>query len=106
VVDSPVLVDALRHERTEFASAAAFSGTCLTTGLRLTDSPNGLGALSRRVPIAAEPHGPWSKSPAAGCVMWRFQSTIEYTAYSLTKGQRIGDSVTILLDLFAQELYR
>jgi hypothetical protein len=32
--------------------------------------------------------------------------TIEYTAYSLAKGQRIGDSVTILLDLFAQELRR
>jgi polyprenyl-phospho-N-acetylgalactosaminyl synthase len=32
--------------------------------------------------------------------------TIEYTAYSLAKGQRLGDSVMILLDLFARELHR
>jgi hypothetical protein len=32
--------------------------------------------------------------------------TIEYTAYSLAKGQSIGDAVLILLDLFARRLYR
>jgi hypothetical protein len=32
--------------------------------------------------------------------------TIEYTAYSLAKGQRISDSVMILRDLVAQELSR
>ena len=32
--------------------------------------------------------------------------TIEYTAYSLAKGQRMGDSVMILFDLFARRLYR
>jgi hypothetical protein len=31
---------------------------------------------------------------------------IDYTAYSLAKGQRLSDSVLILLDLFAQELTR
>jgi hypothetical protein len=32
--------------------------------------------------------------------------TIEYTAYSLAKGQSIGDALLILLDLFARRLYR
>jgi len=32
--------------------------------------------------------------------------TIEYTAYSLAKGQSIRDAVLILLDLFARRLYR
>ncbi len=32
--------------------------------------------------------------------------TIEYTAYSLAKGQKVGDAVLILLDLFARRLYR
>ncbi len=32
--------------------------------------------------------------------------TIEYTAYSLAKGQNLQDAVLILLDLFARRLYR
>ena len=32
--------------------------------------------------------------------------TIDYTQYSLSKGQRAGDFVMILVDLFAQRLYR
>jgi len=32
--------------------------------------------------------------------------TIEYTAYSLAKGQNMRDAVVILLDLFARRLYR
>jgi polyprenyl-phospho-N-acetylgalactosaminyl synthase len=32
--------------------------------------------------------------------------TIEYSAYSLAKGQTISDSLMILLDLFARRLYR
>ena len=32
--------------------------------------------------------------------------TIEYTAYSLAKGQNLRDAVLILLDLFARRLYR
>jgi polyprenyl-phospho-N-acetylgalactosaminyl synthase len=31
---------------------------------------------------------------------------IEYSAYSLGKGQRITDALTILIDLFARRLYR
>lgn len=32
--------------------------------------------------------------------------TVEYTAYSLAKGQRTSDAVTILIDLFARRLYQ
>jgi hypothetical protein len=32
--------------------------------------------------------------------------TIEYTAYSLAKGQNMRDAVLILLDLFARRLHR
>ena len=32
--------------------------------------------------------------------------TVEYTAYSMAKGQRIADAVMILLDLFVGKLYR
>ena len=32
--------------------------------------------------------------------------TIEYTGYSMQKGQRTADFIMILLDLFAQRLYR
>jgi hypothetical protein len=32
--------------------------------------------------------------------------TVNYTAYSLQKGQRAGDFLMVLLDLFAQRLYR
>jgi hypothetical protein len=32
--------------------------------------------------------------------------TIEYSSYSLAKGQRLADSLTILVDLSAQRLHR
>jgi hypothetical protein len=32
--------------------------------------------------------------------------TIEYSAYSLSKGQTLGDSLMILTDLFARRLQR
>jgi len=32
--------------------------------------------------------------------------TIAYTAYSLAKGQTLGNSLNILADLFVQRLYR
>jgi polyprenyl-phospho-N-acetylgalactosaminyl synthase len=32
--------------------------------------------------------------------------TIEYSAYSLAKGQKLGNSLSILVDLSAQSLHR
>jgi glycosyltransferase involved in cell wall biosynthesis len=133
VVDIPVLVDALRRERADFALGSRFLGqtynlpalrrwilyaatifTRLTTGLRLTDSHNGLRALTRKGAAAirlrqnrmAHASEILVEIAQSGLRYVEVPVTIEYTAYSLAKGQRIGDSVTILLDLFARELYR
>jgi len=133
VADIPVLVEALRRERAEFALGSRFLGqtynlpalrrwvlyaatifTRLTTGLRLTDSHNGLRALTRKSAAAirlrqnrmAHASEILVEIAQSGLRYVEVPVTIEYTAYSLAKGQRIGDSVTILLDLFAQELYR
>jgi polyprenyl-phospho-N-acetylgalactosaminyl synthase len=133
VADIPVLVEALRRERADFALGSRFLGqthnlptlrrwvlyaatifTRFTTGLRLTDSHNGLRALTRRGAAAirlrqnrmAHASEILVEIAQSGLRYVEVPVTIEYTAYSLAKGQRIGDSVTILLDLFAQELYR
>jgi glycosyltransferase involved in cell wall biosynthesis len=133
VSDIPRLVDALARERADFALGSRFLGqtynlpsfrrwvlraatvfTRLSTGLRLTDSHNGLRALTRRGASAirlrqnrmAHASEILVEIAQSGLRYVEVPVTIEYTAYSLAKGQRIGDSVTILLDLFAQELYR
>ena len=133
VSDIARLLDALRQERVDFALGSRFLGqtrnlpplrrwllraatvfTRLTTGLRLTDSHNGLRALTRKGAGAirlrqnrmAHASEILLEIAQSGLRYVEVPVTIEYTAYSLAKGQRIGDSVTILLDLFAQELYR
>jgi glycosyltransferase involved in cell wall biosynthesis len=133
VADIPVLVEALRREQADFALGSRFLGqtynlptlrrwvlhaatifTRLTTGLRLTDSHNGLRALTRKGAAAirlrqnrmAHASEILVEIAHSGLRYVEVPVTIEYTAYSLAKGQRFSDSVTILLDLFAQELYR
>ena len=133
VSDIPRLLDALRRERADFALGSRFLGqttnlpilrrwllqaatvfTRLTTGLRLTDSHNGLRAFTRKGAAAirlrqnrmAHASEILVEIAQSGLRYVEVPVTIDYTAYSLAKGQRIGDSVTILLDLFAQELYR
>jgi glycosyltransferase involved in cell wall biosynthesis len=133
VSDIPRLVEALARERADFALGSRFLGqthnlpslrrwvlraatvfTRLTTGLRLTDSHNGLRALTRQGACAirlrqnrmAHASEILVEIAQSGLRYVEVPVTIEYTAYSLAKGQRIGDSITILLDLFAQELYR
>jgi polyprenyl-phospho-N-acetylgalactosaminyl synthase len=133
VSDIPRLVDALRRERADFALGSRFLGqtynlpllrrwvlqaatvfTRLTTGLSLTDAHNGLRALTRKGAAAirlrqnrmAHASEILNEIARSGLRYVEVPVTIEYTAYSLAKGQRIGDSVTILLDLFAKELYR
>jgi polyprenyl-phospho-N-acetylgalactosaminyl synthase len=127
------LVDALKRERVDFALGSRFLGQCynlpalrrwvlyaatvftrLTTGLRLTDSHNGLRAFTRQGAAAirlrqnrmAHASEILAKIARSGRRYIEVPVTIEYTAYSLAKGQRIGDSVMILRDLFAQELSR
>jgi glycosyltransferase involved in cell wall biosynthesis len=133
VSDIPVLVDTLQRERAEFALGSRFLGqahnlpalrrwvlyaatifTRLTTGMRLTDSHNGLRALTRKGAAAirlrqnrmAHASEILIEIAHSGLRYVEVPVTIEYTAYSLAKGQSISDSLTILLNLFAQELYR
>jgi glycosyltransferase involved in cell wall biosynthesis len=133
VSDISRLTDALASERAEFALGSRFLGhapnlppvrrlllkaatlfTRLTTGLQLTDTHNGLRAMTRRGAAAIRlrqnrmAHASEFLAQIAGsglrCV--ERPCTIEYTAYSLAKGQRVRDAVLVLLDLFARRLYR
>jgi polyprenyl-phospho-N-acetylgalactosaminyl synthase len=88
--------------------------TRLTTGLRLTDTHNGLRAFTRRGAQAlklrqnrmAHASEILSDIAASGLRYVEVPVTVDYTAYSLAKGQRAGDAVVVLLDLFAQRLHR
>jgi glycosyltransferase involved in cell wall biosynthesis len=93
---------------------AAISFTRLTTGLRLTDTHNGLRAMTRlgasrislrqnRMAHASE----FLDQIAQSGLLWvEVPVTVEYSAYSLAKGQKLGDSLAILVDLSAQRLHR
>ena len=131
--DIPRLLDALTRNRVDFALGSRFLNpprsmprlrrmllwaatlfTVATTGLRLTDTHNGLRAFTRRGALSlrlrqnrmahasellaeiARSRLPYVEVPV----------TIDYTTYSMAKGQRTGDFVMILLDLLARKLYR
>jgi glycosyltransferase involved in cell wall biosynthesis len=133
VSDIARLVEALVEERADFALGSRFLGqapnlpplrrlllhaatafTRLTTGLQVTDTHNGLRAMTRRAAAAmrlrqnrmAHASELLSQIAASGLHYVERPVTIEYTAYSLAKGQSLGDAVLILLDLFARRLYR
>jgi len=93
---------------------AATLFTIATTGLRLTDTHNGLRAFTRRgaavlrlrqnrMAHASEILADIARS---GLRYVEVPVTVDYTEYSLSKGQRAGDFLMVLLDLFAQRLYR
>jgi glycosyltransferase involved in cell wall biosynthesis len=131
--DIPRLTDALAREGADFALGSRFLGsstnlptlrrwvlkaatvfTRLTTGLRLTDSHNGLRAMTRRGAGAiclrqnrmAHASEFLAQTAESGMRYVEVPVTIEYSAYSLAKGQRLADSITILRDLLAQGLSR
>lgn len=133
VADIAGLVDALSEERAEFVLGSRFLGqatdlpplrrlllkaatlfTRLTTGLQLSDTHNGLRAMSRRGATAirlrqnrmAHASELLGQIGSSGLRHVERPVTIEYTAYSLAKGQKIRDAVFILVDLFARRLYR
>jgi glycosyltransferase involved in cell wall biosynthesis len=93
---------------------AATLFTRLTTGLELTDTHNGLRAMTRHGAAAIRlrqnrmAHASELLSQIGGSGLGYVEQpvTIEYTAYSLAKGQNMRDAVFILLDLFARRLYR
>jgi polyprenyl-phospho-N-acetylgalactosaminyl synthase len=133
VSDIPALLEVLARERADFALGSRFLGqspnmppvrrlllwgatlfTTLTTGLQLTDTHNGLRAFTRRGAAALRlrqnrmAHASEILADIAGSGLRYVEVpvTVDYTAYSLAKGQRAGDFVMILLDLFARRLHR
>lgn len=127
------LLEALGRERAEFALGSRFLGrscnapelrrlvlraatlfTRVTTGLQLTDTHNGLRAMTRRGAAAVQlqqnrmAHASeiLNQIAKSGLRYVEVPVTIKYTAYSLAKGQNVGNSVMILIDLFARKLYQ
>ena len=132
VADIARLCAALAEEQADFALGSRFLGqapnlpplrrlllkaatlfTRLTTGLALTDTHNGLRAITRRGAAAirlrqnrmAHASELLSEIGKSGLRYVERPVTIEYTAYSLAKGQNMRDAVLILVDLFARRLY-
>ena len=131
-LDVAVLLDALRVEKADFVLGSRFLGTAvampplrrlilraatwftrLTTGLEVTDAHNGLRAMTRRGASAihlrqnrmAHASEILHQIAASGLPYVEAPVTIEYSRYSLAKGQRASEFVVILLDLFARRLH-
>jgi len=88
--------------------------TRLTTGLSVTDTHNGLRAMTRRGASAirlrqnrmAHASEILHQVAESGLKFVEAPVTIEYSVYSLQKGQSMGDALVILTDLFARKLHR
>ena len=131
--DIPKLIEALWATKADYALGSRFLGgavnlprkrrlmlaaaTCftkLTTGLALTDTHNGLRAMTRRgashIKIKQNRMAHASEIlhqiAQSGLAYVEVPVTIEYTDYSLAKGQRLSETVTIMIDLFARRMHR
>ena len=131
--DIGVLIDALARQGADFALGSRFLGashnqplsrrmllkaaisfTRLTTGLSVTDTHNGLRAMTRRGASSIKLHQ--NRMAHASEILHQIAASglnyveapvrIEYSAYSLAKGQKLGDTLMIVLDLFARRLHR
>jgi len=129
--DIAALLAALRAHHAEFALGSRFRGaapdlpplrrlmlraatafTRLTTGLDVTDAHNGLRAMTRRGAgrirlrqnRMAHASEILHQIGVSGLAYVEVPVTIRYSRYSLAKGQRASEFVTILLDLFARRL--
>ena len=88
--------------------------TRLTSGLSVTDTHNGLRAMTQRGARAirlrqnrmAHASEFLNQVSASRLKYIEVPVTIEYSPYSLTKGQKLGNSLSILVDLSAQSLHR
>ncbi len=130
--DIPLLLDAL-EKGADFALGSRFLGaalnidparfllltaavffTRLTTGLRLTDVHNGLRAMTRRGALAlhirqnrmAHASEMLQQIAESGLPFVEVPVTIEYTPYSKAKGQKLSNSVGIMLELLTEALQR
>ncbi len=133
VLDIAHLVDALAECNVEFALGSRFLGGSLgmpiarrlllrlatwftraTTGLHVTDTHNGLRAMTRagasriglRQNRMAHATEFLDQIRQSGLPYVEVPVTIEYNRYSLAKGQGLVDSLAILLELSAQKLHR
>jgi polyprenyl-phospho-N-acetylgalactosaminyl synthase len=133
VADVAVLIDALARHGADFALGSRFLGashnqplsrrmllkaavsfTRLTTGLSVTDTHNGLRAMTRRGASSiklrqnrmAHASEILHQIADSGLNFVEAPVTIEYSAYSLAKGQTLSDAFMILTDLFARRLHR
>ena len=131
--DIPALLDALSKTGADFALGSRFLGsalnidpsrklllraavlfTRLTTGLRLTDVHNGLRAMTRRAASAL--HIRQNRMAHASEILHQIADsrlpyvevpvTIDYTPYSKAKGQKLSNSVGIMLELLTGALQR
>jgi polyprenyl-phospho-N-acetylgalactosaminyl synthase len=94
--------------------SAALWFTRASTGLPVTDTHNGLRAMTARGARAISLRQ--NRMAHASEILHQIAQSrlrfvevpvnIEYSAYSLGKGQRITDALAILIDLFARRLYR
>ncbi len=127
------LIEALVDKNVDFALGSRFLGaavampmsrrillraatwfTRLTTRLGVSDTHNGLRAMTRRgasrVTLRQNRMAHASELlheiAHSGLGYVEVPVTIEYSSYSLTKGQRLRDSLRILVDLSAQRLHR
>jgi polyprenyl-phospho-N-acetylgalactosaminyl synthase len=127
------LIDALVRHEADFALGSRFLGSAVnlpatrrvllkgavaftraTTGLSITDSHNGLRAMTRHG--ASRIHLRQNRMAHASEILHQIATsglkyvetpvTIHYSAYSLAKGQTLFDALLIILDLFARRLHR
>jgi polyprenyl-phospho-N-acetylgalactosaminyl synthase len=92
---------------------AATSFTRFATGLNVTDAHNGLRAMTRRGAEhirlrqnrMAHASEILHQIAASRLAYVEVPVTIQYSPYSLAKGQRASEFVVILLDLFARRLH-
>jgi polyprenyl-phospho-N-acetylgalactosaminyl synthase len=131
--DIPRLINALVDSKSVYALGSRFLGsprgmprgrrlllqaailfTRAVTGLRLSDTHNGLRAMTRegasRISLRqnrmAHASELLEQIAASGLPYVEVPVTIDYTRYSLAKGQGLADSVTVLFDLSVQKLHR
>lgn len=131
--DIPLLLRALTETGADFALGSRFLGkannidlsrklllkaavlfTRLTIGLKLTDVHNGLRAMTRRGAGAlrirqnrmAHASEMLQQIAKSGLPYIEVPVTVEYTSYSKAKGQRLSNSVNIVLELLTGALKR
>ena len=135
VAEITALLDAIAVQRADFALGSRFLGrvpnanmptsrrvllqaaicyTRATTGLAITDAHNGLRAMTRRGAQTinlrqnrmAHASEILDQIAASGLKYVEVPITIEYSPYSLGKGQRSSAAVDILIDLYARALHQ